>query len=106
MEAVNLLPAYARPGHPWAAIGRDLSARRVVKAGIVAACVVAVGLGAGYYLERTVVNNRQAAARATSRRRSPSSTPRPLRFARRRPQRLHEWLRPAARRRSALPGRH
>ena len=60
MEAVNLLPAYARPGHPWAAIGRDLSARRVVKAGIVAACVVAVGLGAGYYLERSVVNNRQA----------------------------------------------
>jgi Tfp pilus assembly protein PilN len=60
MEAVNLLPAYARPGHPWAAIGRDLSARRVVKAGTVAACVVAVGLGAGYYLERSVVNNRQA----------------------------------------------
>jgi Tfp pilus assembly protein PilN len=60
MEAVNLLPAYARPGHPWAAVGKDLSARRVVKAGTVAACVVAVGLGAGYYLERTVVHNRQA----------------------------------------------
>jgi Tfp pilus assembly protein PilN len=60
MEAVNLLPAYARPGHPWAAIGKDLSARRVLKAGTVAACVVAVGLGAGYYLERSVVNNRQA----------------------------------------------
>ena len=60
MEAVNLLPAYARPGHPWAAVGKDLSARRVVKAGTVAACVVAVGLGAGYYLERTVVNHRQA----------------------------------------------
>jgi len=60
MEAVNLLPAYARPGHPWAAVGKDLSARRVFKAGTVAACVVAVGLGAGYYLERSVVNNRQA----------------------------------------------
>ena len=60
MEAVNLLPAYARPGHPWAAVGKDLSARRVLKAGTVAACVVAVGLGAGYYLERSVVNNRQA----------------------------------------------
>jgi Tfp pilus assembly protein PilN len=60
MEAVNLLPAYARPGHPWAAVGRDLSARRVLKAGTVAACVVAVGLGAGYYLERSVVNHRQA----------------------------------------------
>jgi Tfp pilus assembly protein PilN len=60
MEAVNLLPAYARPGHPWAAVGKDLSARRVLKAGTVAACVVAVGLGAGYYLERSVVNHRQA----------------------------------------------
>ena len=60
MEAVNLLPAYARPGHPWAAVGKDLSARRVLKAGTVAACVVAVGLGAGYYLERSVVNNRHA----------------------------------------------
>jgi Tfp pilus assembly protein PilN len=60
MEAVNLLPAYARPGHPWAAVGKDLSARRVVKAGSVAALVVAVGVGLGYYLERSVVNNRQA----------------------------------------------
>jgi Tfp pilus assembly protein PilN len=60
MEAVNLLPAYARPGHPWAAVGKDLSARRVVKAGSVAALVVAVGVGLGYYLERSVVNDRQA----------------------------------------------
>ena len=60
MEAVNLLPAYARPGHPWAAVGKDLSARRVLTAGTVAACVVAVGLGASYYLERSVVSNRQA----------------------------------------------
>jgi Tfp pilus assembly protein PilN len=60
MEAVNLLPAYARPSHPWAAIGRDISTRRVLKAGTVAACVVAVGLGASYYLERSVVNDRQA----------------------------------------------
>jgi Tfp pilus assembly protein PilN len=60
MEAVNLLPAYARPGHPWAAVGKDLSARRVFKAGSVAALVVAVGVGLGYYLERSVVNDRQA----------------------------------------------
>jgi Tfp pilus assembly protein PilN len=60
MEAVNLLPAYARPGHPWAAVGKDLSARRVIKAGSVAACVVAVGVGLAYYQERSVVNNRQA----------------------------------------------
>jgi Tfp pilus assembly protein PilN len=60
MEAVNLLPAYARPGHPWAAVGKDLSARRVVKAGTVAACVVAVGVGLAYYQERSVANDRQA----------------------------------------------
>jgi Tfp pilus assembly protein PilN len=60
MEAVNLLPAYARPGHPWAAVGKDLSARRVIKAGSVAACVVAVGVGLAYYQERSVVNHRQA----------------------------------------------
>ena len=61
MEAVNLLPAYARPGHPWAAVGRDLSARRVLKAGSVVACVAVVGLGLGYAYERSVVNDRRAA---------------------------------------------
>jgi Tfp pilus assembly protein PilN len=60
MEAVNLLPAYARPGHPWAAVGRDLSARRVLKAGSVVACVAVVGLGLGYVYERSVVNDRRA----------------------------------------------
>jgi Tfp pilus assembly protein PilN len=60
MEAVNLLPAYARPGHPWAAVGRDLSARRVLKGGSVLACVAVVGLGLGYVYERSVVNDRRA----------------------------------------------
>ena len=60
MEAVNLLPAYARPGHPWAAVGRDLSARRVLKAGSVVACVAVLGLGLGYVYERSVVNDRRA----------------------------------------------
>lgn len=60
MEAVNLLPAYARPGHPWAAVGKDLSAHRVVKAGSAAACVVVLGVGLAYYQERSVVNDRQA----------------------------------------------
>jgi Tfp pilus assembly protein PilN len=60
MEAVNLLPAYARPGHPWAAVGRDLSARRVLKGGSVLACVAVVGLGLGYAYERSVVNDRRA----------------------------------------------
>jgi Tfp pilus assembly protein PilN len=61
MEAVNLLPAYARPGHPWAAVGRDLSARRVLKAGSVVACVAVLGLGLGYVYERSVVNDRREA---------------------------------------------
>jgi Tfp pilus assembly protein PilN len=60
MEAVNLLPAYARPGHPWAAVGKELSARRVLKAGSVVACVAVVGLGLGYAYERSVVNDRRA----------------------------------------------
>jgi Tfp pilus assembly protein PilN len=60
MEAVNLLPAYARPGHPWAAVGRDLSARRVLKGGSVVACVAVLGLGLGYVYERSVVNDRRA----------------------------------------------
>jgi Tfp pilus assembly protein PilN len=60
MEAVNLLPAYARPGHPWAAVGKDLSARRVLKGGSVLACVAVVGLGLGYVYERSVVNDRRA----------------------------------------------
>jgi Tfp pilus assembly protein PilN len=61
MEAVNLLPAYARPGHPWAAVGKDLSPHRVVKVGSVVACVAAVGIGLVYYNERSVVNDRHAA---------------------------------------------
>ena len=60
MEAVNLLSAYARPGHPWAAVGKDLSARRVVKGSTVVACLVAVGIGLGYYYERSLVNDRHA----------------------------------------------
>ena len=61
MEAVNLLPAYARPGHPWAAVGRDLSPRRVLEAGSVVACVAVLGLGLGYIHERSVVNHNDAA---------------------------------------------
>jgi hypothetical protein len=48
MEAVNLLPGYARPGHRWASAGKELSARRVLVGGGAAACVAAVALGLGY----------------------------------------------------------
>jgi Tfp pilus assembly protein PilN len=60
MEAVNLLPAYARPGNPWAAVGKDLTPRRVATPAGVAACVVALGLGLGYLHERSVVNDRRS----------------------------------------------
>lgn len=60
MEAVNLLPAYARPGHPWAAIGKDLAPRRVAKIAGATACAVVLGLGLGYLYERSAVNHKQA----------------------------------------------
>lgn len=60
MEAVNLLPAYARPRHRWLTAGEDISSRRVLTVGGVAACVVALGLGAGYVHERSVVNDKRA----------------------------------------------
>jgi Tfp pilus assembly protein PilN len=60
MEAVNLLPAYARPGHPWASIGKDLAPRRVFTVAAAAAGAVVLLLGAGYVYERSVVNHRRA----------------------------------------------
>jgi Tfp pilus assembly protein PilN len=59
MEAVNLLPAYARPGHRWAAIGKDLSARRVLAMGGAVAGAAAIALGAGFVHERSLVNDKQ-----------------------------------------------
>jgi Tfp pilus assembly protein PilN len=61
MEAVNLLPAYARPGHPWAAVGKDLSAHRVLKGGFVVACVAVLSLGLAFVHERSVVNEKRDA---------------------------------------------
>jgi Tfp pilus assembly protein PilN len=60
MEAVNLLPVYARPGHPWAAVGKDLTARRVITPAGVAALLIALGLALGALHERSVVNGRRS----------------------------------------------
>ena len=60
MEAVNLLPVYARPGRRWATVGRDASPRRVLTGGAALACVVAVGVGLGYLHERSVMNDQRA----------------------------------------------
>lgn len=60
MEAVNLLPAYARPGRRWAAVGKDLEVKRVLMLGGIVAGAVAIGLGAAYAYERSVVNDKQS----------------------------------------------
>ena len=61
MEAVNLLPPHAHPGHPWTALGKDTSPRRVLTGGAAVACLAALGLGLGYAHERSVVHDRHAA---------------------------------------------
>jgi Tfp pilus assembly protein PilN len=60
MEAVNLLPLHARPGHRWASVGKDVQPRRVLTGGAAVACVAAVGLGLGYAHGRMVINDQQA----------------------------------------------
>jgi Tfp pilus assembly protein PilN len=60
MEAVNLLPAYARPGHPWASVGKDLAPRRVLKIAGGAACAVVLVLGMAYLVESRAVKHRRA----------------------------------------------
>src|SRR5438046_9783985 len=59
MEAVNLLPAYARPGHRWATVGKNLPARRVLLGGGAVAGVAAIVIGTGFVHERSLVNDRQ-----------------------------------------------
>jgi len=60
MEAVNLLPAYARSGRRWAAVGKELEAKRVLMIGGIAAGAIAIGLGAAYAYERSVVNDKKS----------------------------------------------
>jgi Tfp pilus assembly protein PilN len=59
MEAVNLLPLYARPGHRWAAVGKDLPTRRVLAVGGAVAGAAAIALGGAFVYERSVVNDKQ-----------------------------------------------
>jgi Tfp pilus assembly protein PilN len=59
MQAVNLLPAYARPPSRLAALGKDLSPARVVRLGGIAAAACALAVGAAYFFERSVVHDRQ-----------------------------------------------
>ena len=65
MQAVNLLPAYARPASRWASIGNDLSPKKALTAGGVAAGVAAVALGGLYAHERSVVSGKRNALATT-----------------------------------------
>jgi Tfp pilus assembly protein PilN len=68
MQAVNLLPAYARPGHRWATLGSDVAPRRALAIGGIVAGVVAIAMGAAYIFERSVVNDKRSElATATAR---------------------------------------
>jgi Tfp pilus assembly protein PilN len=61
MEAVNLLPAYARPAQGLASLGKDLSKRRVLAIGGAVAGAAAITFGGAYLYERSVVNDRRDA---------------------------------------------
>jgi Tfp pilus assembly protein PilN len=65
MQAVNLLPAYARPAGRWASLGKELSPARVVRMGGLIAVVAAVAVGAAWYYERSVVSDRHATLQDT-----------------------------------------
>jgi Tfp pilus assembly protein PilN len=82
MQAVNLLPAYARPGHRWASAGKDLVPARVLTSGGVVAAVAAIAVGGLYFHERSVVSNRHAELADTqSRLAAAEATAAPLRAA-------------------------
>jgi Tfp pilus assembly protein PilN len=82
MQAVNLLPAYARPAGRFASIGKELSPARVIKIGAVVAAVCAVAVAGLYFYERSVVNDRHAKlADAQARLTAVEATAAPLRAA-------------------------
>jgi Tfp pilus assembly protein PilN len=82
MQAVNLLPAYARPPSRLAALGKDLSPARVVRLGGIAAAACALAIGAAYFFERSIVHDRQATLADTQARLAAvEATAAPLRVA-------------------------
>jgi Tfp pilus assembly protein PilN len=82
MQAVNLLPAYARPASRLASIGKELSPARVVKIGGIVAAVCALAIAALYVYERSVVNDRKATlSDAQARLAAVEATAAPLRAA-------------------------
>jgi Tfp pilus assembly protein PilN len=60
MQAVNLLPAYARPAGRLATIGKELSPASVIRLGGIAAAACAILIGGLYFYERSTVNDRRS----------------------------------------------
>jgi Tfp pilus assembly protein PilN len=60
MQAVNLLPAYARPAGRWASFGKELSPARVARIGGAIAALCAIAVAGGFFYERSVVNDRRS----------------------------------------------
>jgi Tfp pilus assembly protein PilN len=82
MQAVNLLPAYARPAGRWASVGKELSPTRVIRIGGIVAAACAVAIAGLYFYERSVVNDRRATlADAQARLTAVEATAAPLRAA-------------------------
>jgi Tfp pilus assembly protein PilN len=60
MQAVNLLPEYARAGHRWTSVGSELNARKIIQIGGTVAIVAALLVGFLYFRERSVVSDKKS----------------------------------------------
>ena len=60
MQAVNLLPEYARAGRRWTSAGSELNARKIIQIGGSAAVVAALLFGLLYFRERSVVGDKKS----------------------------------------------
>jgi Tfp pilus assembly protein PilN len=60
MQAVNLLPEYARGGHKWTSVGSELNARKIIQIGGTVAIVAALLFGLLYFRERSVVSDKKS----------------------------------------------
>jgi Tfp pilus assembly protein PilN len=82
MQAVNLLPAYARPAGRWATIGKELSPASVIRIGGITAAACAILIGGLYFYERATVNDRRSTLADTQARLAAvEATAAPLRIA-------------------------
>ena len=60
MQAVNLLPEYARAGRRWTSVGSELNARKIIQIGGTVAIVAALLVGFLYFRERSVVSDKKS----------------------------------------------